>query len=91
MNTHWRNDAACAGSDPELFFPDVRAAAAEARKVCENCPVQAECLAFAKANFIRHGVWGGESVRERRVLSGTGGNLTSLRGKRNPSHKKEEE
>lgn len=35
-----------------------------AKRICANCPAQAECLAFALATRQRHGVWGGHSEAE---------------------------
>jgi WhiB family redox-sensing transcriptional regulator len=71
----WREDAACGGEDPELFFP-VRPAgpAAEAAKLICNgtydrpgCPVQVRCRQWADQHGIIHGVWGGESEAERQT------------------------
>jgi WhiB family redox-sensing transcriptional regulator len=39
-----------------------------ARRVCADCPVKTECLEYALANRIDHGVWGGTSERERRRI-----------------------
>ena len=36
--------------------------------VCSACPVQAECLAFAQANAIVDGIWGGYTPNERKKL-----------------------
>ena len=63
----WRDAANCASTDPELFFPessDIR----PAKKVCAECVVTAECLAFSLRNHIKEGVWGGLSGLERRGL-----------------------
>ena len=40
-----------------------------ARAVCVNCPVAAQCLEYALALHIDHGVWGGCSERERRRIA----------------------
>jgi WhiB family redox-sensing transcriptional regulator len=68
----WRARAACRrpGVDPELFFPVKGASARPAKRVCQRCPVRAECLEFALATRQEHGVWGGLSERERRRLRG---------------------
>ncbi|WP_347060708.1 WhiB family transcriptional regulator [Blastococcus sp. HT6-30] len=62
----WRQDALCAETDPEAFFPDKGGSTREAKRVCTGCPVRAECLEFALANDERFGIWGGLSERERR-------------------------
>ncbi|MCZ2860521.1 WhiB family transcriptional regulator [Blastococcus sp. VKM Ac-2987] len=64
----WRQDALCAETDPEAFFPDKGGSTREAKRVCTGCPVRAECLEFALANDERFGIWGGLSERERRRL-----------------------
>ena len=49
---------ACAGEDPDLFFPadDARLVAAQA--VCASCTFRATCLALGTAR-AESGVWGG--------------------------------
>jgi WhiB family transcriptional regulator, redox-sensing transcriptional regulator len=69
----WRDRAACRDADPELFFPvsDLGPGArqvAEAKTVCGRCPVRARCLDYAIDNALDHGVFGGTTERERRVL-----------------------
>src|SRR5436309_13757382 len=40
----WQDRAACAGVDPEVFFPSAgHGQAAEARAVCSTCPVLHQC------------------------------------------------
>jgi WhiB family redox-sensing transcriptional regulator len=70
---HWREDAACASVDPDLFFPvGVTGPAvgqiASAKAVCSECRSRAECLEFAITTNQEYGVWGGTSEEERRVL-----------------------
>lgn len=64
----WQDEASCLGMDPELWFPERGASSREAKEVCRGCPVAAVCLAYAMANHITHGVWGGLSERERRRI-----------------------
>ena len=64
----WRDDALCAQTDPEAFFPEKGGSTREAKKICAGCPVRAECLESALANDERFGIWGGLSERERRRL-----------------------
>ena len=59
---------ACAGVDPDLFYPEPgnsRATTGAARRVCAGCGLRVECEAAAVAQRERHGVWGGLSPRER--------------------------
>ena len=64
----WRQDALCAETDPEAFFPEKGGSTREAKRVCVGCSVRAECLEFALSNDERFGIWGGLSERERRRL-----------------------
>ena len=66
----WVGEALCAQTDPEAFFPEKGAKNAEAKAVCDLCPVAAECLTYALDNNERFGIWGGLSERERRRLRG---------------------
>lgn len=61
---NWRQEAACLHLDPELFFPVGTTGPAvvqiqEAKAVCQQCPVIADCLTWALEAGIEHGVWGG--------------------------------
>lgn len=64
----WQERALCAQADPEAWFPEKGGSTREAKKICLDCPVRAECLEYALANEERFGVWGGLSERERRKL-----------------------
>lgn len=64
----WRQDAACAGEDPDLFFSGDDASVRAAKQVCATCPVRADCLETALAVNEMHGVWGGMAEGERRRL-----------------------
>lgn len=65
----WIGKGACtpreAGAkwDPALHYD--RARVLEAKLVCISCDVAPQCLAYAKANGIAEGVWGGESFFSR--------------------------
>ena len=69
----WVLSAACAGVDPELFFPAKgdAYAAKQARRVCAACPVRMECLEDALhresglGEHSRHGIAGGIGARQR--------------------------
>ncbi|QFG10312.1 WhiB transcriptional factor [Mycobacterium phage DyoEdafos] len=73
--------ALCKGiDDPEMFFPSQRKggrkAAAEARKMCQRCPIQKRCLEWALDWDREHpdfydrleGIWGGTNEAERREI-----------------------
>lgn len=64
----WQADALCAQTDPEAFFPEKGGSTRDAKKICAQCEVKAECLEYALANDERFGIWGGLSERERRRL-----------------------
>ena len=64
----WQEEALCAQTDPEAFFPEKGGSTREAKKVCVGCEVRSECLEYALANDERFGIWGGLSERERRKL-----------------------
>lgn len=62
----WTAWALCTQADPEAFFPEQGVSSRAARKVCRNCPVQAECLAYSLIAPERFGVWGGLSAQARK-------------------------
>ncbi|MDA8397647.1 MAG: WhiB family transcriptional regulator [Actinomycetota bacterium] len=59
----------CRDLPANVFFPSDGAGVEVARKICVSCPVRMECLDYAIDNHIDHGVWGGESERERRRIA----------------------
>ncbi|MBL1100107.1 WhiB family transcriptional regulator [Streptomyces sp. 205] len=64
---------ACAGEDPELFFPVGNNAAAreqadEAKAVCYRCPVMEICGQWALEHRIESGVWGALTEDDRRAI-----------------------
>ena len=64
----WRQQAACHGTDLDLFYPERGQSAGPARQVCATCPVRQPCLEYALSNRITSGIWGGQTERERRPL-----------------------
>lgn len=70
MSGTWREQARCRGIDPQVFHPpeDDDSAAAEAKAICEQCPVRESCLEYAISARENDGVWGGMTARERRRL-----------------------
>jgi len=68
----WRDRAACAGTDGEMFFAEDGEGIDRAVDVCRACPVKRDCLTYALDNHIRAGIWGGITERQR------------IRGRRTP-------
>lgn len=73
----WQLQAACRGMDVEVFFhPDrernpYRAQRiSEAKRICGECPVIAQCRAHALSVCESFGVWGGLSEDERAGILG---------------------
>ena len=64
----WQEQALCAQTDPEAFFPEKGGSTRPAKQVCAGCEVRDECLEYALRNDERFGIWGGLSERERRAL-----------------------
>lgn len=76
----WRHQAICRDEDAELFFPlggdnsyvkdsaAYLAAAEKPKAVCRRCPVVSDCLAWALESGQDHGIHGGMTAYERRVL-----------------------
>lgn len=75
----------CSNSDdPDMWHPEIprgglgvktraelRARTLGAIKICNNCPVQQECLAEGmKDENLPWGIWGGKLAGERVLLSG---------------------
>jgi WhiB family redox-sensing transcriptional regulator len=64
----WMLRALCRSLAPGEFFPSDGVGVDKARRICAQCPVQADCLEYALTYRIDHGVWGGASERERRRI-----------------------
>lgn len=54
--------------DPDVFYPADGSRGTKARRICDRCPVRAECLEYALASDEEFGIWGGLDPRERRNL-----------------------
>jgi WhiB family transcriptional regulator, redox-sensing transcriptional regulator len=73
-DSRWREQALCAETDPEVFFPEPGKSADQARGICGQCPVRLVCLADALAGRdVAFGVRGGLSPVERRALINSAG------------------
>lgn len=83
-DTGWMDHAACIGTDPELWFPDVSDAEgiAAAAAVCAGCPVADPCLDYALRQQLNHGIFAGTTPVERKVLRAERGIKT--RGRAGP-------
>ncbi len=68
VDQDWQEQALCAQTDPEAFFPEKGGSTRDAKRICRACPVRDECLEFALEHDERFGIWGGLSERERRRL-----------------------
>ena len=74
----WRIKAACRGPRPEVFYPPAIGERRDekltrehmAKAICDLCAVRGQCLKFALQRGEAHGIWGGTSESERRILSG---------------------
>jgi WhiB family redox-sensing transcriptional regulator len=64
----WAEWAACAGADPEIFFPARGHSTRAAQLICAGCPVIAQCAQAAADGRELYGVWGGMAEGERRRL-----------------------
>lgn len=57
---------ACAGEDPELFFPEHGVGNARAKEICDRCPLKDPCKAWALAqNSYLVGIWAGTTWADR--------------------------
>lgn len=68
----WMEESACRNRDPELFFTQgwesqeaAEVRAAKAKSICRGCLVMDQCLDYALARRISHGIWGGLDRPER--------------------------
>ena len=69
----WRDHALCRDTDPELFFPVGTTGQAlvsqdHAKRVCQECTVQQECLDYALDTNQDSGIWRGLTEEERRSI-----------------------
>ena len=68
----WQKSAACRDTAGQIDWfasnahrpPDIEAA----KGVCAHCPVRTQCEAFAMADPLLQGVWGGLTDQDRRRL-----------------------
>lgn len=71
MREDWRDEAACAGTDPDAWFGDPDKLKFKENstiyRICNSCPVQAECLDWA-VRHEAHGYWAGTMPAERQWI-----------------------
>lgn len=77
----WQEYSACINTDPESFFPEYNRDvdnqkeeildALQALKICQTCPVAAQCFAYAMKddNSISAGIYGGTLPFERQRMA----------------------
>lgn len=68
LHEPWMDDALCAQTDPEAFFPEHGGTTKPAKAICARCDVAQECLEYALRTGQTEGIWGGVSARDRRKL-----------------------
>ncbi|MFD4528224.1 WhiB family transcriptional regulator [Streptomyces sp. NPDC058470] len=64
----WQDQALCAQTGAEFFFPEPGSSVREAKRICGMCAMRSACLDYALNNDERFGVWGGLSEKERLSL-----------------------
>ncbi len=62
----WQADALCQEHPEVSFFPERGESTEPAKAICAACPCATECKGYAEANGIRHGIWAGESMAQRK-------------------------
>jgi WhiB family redox-sensing transcriptional regulator len=60
--------ALCSQADPEAWHPEKGGRVNEVKALCDQCPIEAECLQYALDTEQAFGVWGGLSATERKRL-----------------------
>lgn len=70
----WMERGDCRQVDPDVFYPDRGEKYADAKLICNGCPVVSQCLAFALDNMEpfgigREGAWGGTTPNQRMALA----------------------
>ncbi|MFD8567893.1 WhiB family transcriptional regulator [Streptomyces sp. NPDC057694] len=64
----WQDQALCAQTGGDFFFPEPGSSVREAKQICRLCEIRPACLDYALTNDERFGVWGGLSEKERHQL-----------------------
>lgn len=84
----WRDTAACRGMSVDIFFPErgQNGKVADAKKICERCPVAPECLAEALVDPMNSGIWGATSHMQRRATRSANNPVESARHRKDIMH-----
>ena len=63
-------EANCAQTDPNLFFPENgdSKASKKALKICALCTISKDCLEYAVTNNEEDGIWGGATPNELKAM-----------------------
>ncbi len=61
-------DLPCLRGDADRWFAESPSVLEEAKSLCAQCPIRAECLDGALARGEPWGVWGGEILERGRVI-----------------------
>jgi hypothetical protein len=64
----WCAQGACRRQPTELWFTSRHSETKRACTICDTCPVQTECLAYAVARPTLLGTWAGTTSRDRSVI-----------------------
>lgn len=64
-------EAKCLDADPDAFFPEKGGDIRAAKRICDQCPIEEECLEWALAHpeDAKWGVWGGVGERQRKKIN----------------------
>jgi WhiB family redox-sensing transcriptional regulator len=64
----WMARARCRGLPSQIFFLDRGQPSDAAKRICDGCEVNAECLDYAISHNETLGIWGGTTLRERKAI-----------------------
>ena len=71
---NWQREGACHGMNVNLWFPrrgESPNKILEAKRICQQCPIQQKCLDYSLWHHEKHGIWGGLTELERRNMRRT--------------------
>jgi WhiB family transcriptional regulator, redox-sensing transcriptional regulator len=64
----WPERAACQDKNPEIWYPPPGSHGHDAKRICDNCKVESECLTYALVRPENYGIWGGLTEHQREEL-----------------------